>query len=79
MKMNRIRSAYDEKRRELAAVEYRMKVCSIELALLHQIRREFFPPVLSEIMALRKRGMTLSEIGKHFGVSKQRIHQVLRS
>ena len=33
---------------------------------------------VEEIIALRKKGITLKEIGKEYGVSRQRIHQILK-
>jgi DNA-directed RNA polymerase sigma subunit (sigma70/sigma32) len=33
----------------------------------------------AEMLKLRRRGMTLKAIGKMYGISKQRVHQLLGS
>lgn len=39
--------------------------------------REVAKGLKAEMEALRKRGLTLDEIGKLHGVTKQRVHQIL--
>jgi hypothetical protein len=53
-------------------------LCKSCHAEAHQQKIQFKNPNLSNIQELRNQGKTFAEIGKYLGISRQRVHQIVK-